>query len=85
MDPLTDCLRRVLDDVRARDGAGAEGAAKQEKPRKVFLAGASLGGFIWCVCCRPMGALVIVRAVRLTCNPSAPHLPPRPRQPQVPP
>jgi hypothetical protein len=58
MEPLVDALQLVLDDVRARDLAAdsstapsqahAANGASREKPNKLFLSGASLGGFIWC-------------------------------------
>lgn len=65
MEPLVDALRLVLDDVRASDLAMAssmgisaqESAEAGEKPTKLFLSGASLGGFIWCARCLSQTAL----------------------------
>lgn len=50
MEPLVDALQLVLDDVRAWDLITADSTASPaagEKPPKLFLSGASLGGFIW--------------------------------------
>lgn len=44
MESLVDSIKLVMDDLLKRDSLD-----QREKPRKMFIAGASLGAFIWCV------------------------------------
>lgn len=43
MESLVDSIKLVMDDLLKRDSLD-----QREKPRKMFIAGASLGAFIWC-------------------------------------